>query len=115
MARFIPDPNSQFKDHFIDTEEENPGTLYQRIAGVYPSNPRFREYSIEFGSTPIAFYPVDDIHEANLEGAPSLRKVLLSDTTIVDGVEVPSLHSRVVAVEERPGSGIFVSCGHKGW
>jgi hypothetical protein len=115
MARFIPDPNSKFNDHFIDTEAENPGTLYQRIAGVYPSNPRFREYAIEFGGVQIAFYPVDEIYEANLQDDPSLRKVLLSNTTIVDGVEVPSLHSRVVAVEERPSSGIFVSCGHKGW
>lgn len=111
MVRFIPDIKSGHKDRLLDTEIGD--SLYVRVVEVFISNLRQLEYATKFGAAEIIFYPNDEIFEVPSDGV-SRRKVLFSKTTRVDDIEIPSLHSHVVAVEERPGSNIYVACGHRG-
>jgi hypothetical protein len=110
MARFIPDPKSKSGDHFIDQEDKSSGKLYQRLVEVYSKNPNIREYAIKFGGVEIVFYPEKTIYEVGRRDRPRRRKVLLSGTTIVGNLEVTTIHSRVVAVEQKSQSNIFIPC-----
>lgn len=84
-------------------------SLRVRMVEVYCSNLGTHEYTAIFGGVSFPFYPEQRILDVPF-GIKGWRKVLLSGTTKADDIEVPSVRSRVVGVEERPHSNTYTPC-----
>jgi hypothetical protein len=110
MERFTRDPASKHEDHMIDTTTGEP--LRVRVVDVLCTDSQKREYVAIFGGVNIPFYlkDVEDVIFDIPYVGITRRKVLLSGTAQVDGLDVTSIRSRIVAIEDHYGSGHYVPC-----